>query len=177
MGLFQGRMKLCKSYYDSDIVRTALNLITVMILCGISRVGIGTVFDCCKVSGLVTFKYDGLYTVPFLYDFIACIMVITYYVVPLMNFFMNCIPCKQKIQTLTTYLEAVNLFLICCSPVLYDLCTMLILLSGDVELNPGPDTLKTKSISVCHINIRSLSHSKLLAIQSSLCDNYDVITV
>jgi len=48
---------------------------------------------------------------------------------------------------------------------------------GDIQENPGPETLRSKSLSICHVNIRSLSRSKLLAIKTSLCNLYDVITV
>ena len=53
----------------------------------------------------------------------------------------------------------------------------LLLLSGDIHVNPGPVLSKTKSLSVCHANIRSLSRSKLLAIRSSLSDIYDIVTL
>ena len=42
------------------------------------------------------------------------------------------------------------------------MCTviiLLLLLSNDIELNPGP--VKLKSLSICHVNIRGLSDSKL----------------
>ena len=52
---------------------------------------------------------------------------------------------------------------------------MLHILSGDIETNPGP--VKSKNIRICHVNIRSLSRSKLLAIKSSLTNLYDVITI
>ena len=52
---------------------------------------------------------------------------------------------------------------------------MLNLLSGDVELNPGPN--KCRALKLCHVNIRSLSRSKLLAIKTSLIDLYDIITI
>ena len=58
------------------------------------------------------------------------------------------------------------------------MCTviiLLLLLSNDIELNPGPD--KLKSLSVCHVNIRGLSDSKLRAIKTSLCGRLDIITL
>ena len=51
---------------------------------------------------------------------------------------------------------------------------MLLLKSGDVEINPGPPC---KSLSMCHSNIRSLSMSKLRAIRCNLANIYDVITL
>ena len=63
---------------------------------------------------------------------------------------------------------------------LFLLCVLSILLlcSGNVELNPGPGVVNFyKKLSMCHINIRSLSRSKLLAIKTSLSDTYDVITL
>ena len=59
-------------------------------------------------------------------------------------------------------------------------CVMLLLLAGDIEENPGPINRKDgkcRSLSMCHVNIRSLSRSKLLAVQTSLADLYDIITI
>ena len=53
--------------------------------------------------------------------------------------------------------------------------SLLISLSGDVHVNPGP--VKVKSISMCHTNIRGLSSIKLSAIKTSLCNKYDIITL
>ena len=50
-----------------------------------------------------------------------------------------------------------------------------LLLAGDVESNPGPP--KCKNLRICHVNIRSLSRSKLLAIKTSLVELYDIITI
>ena len=49
------------------------------------------------------------------------------------------------------------------------------LISGDIETNPGPS--KCKNLRLCHVNRRSLSRSKLLAIKTSLIDIYDIITI
>ena len=60
------------------------------------------------------------------------------------------------------------------------LCVMLLLSAGDIEENPGPINRKDgicRSLSMCHVNIRSLSLSKLLAVQTSLADLYDIITI
>ena len=54
---------------------------------------------------------------------------------------------------------------------------LLIIRSGDVELNPGPSDGPCKKLNVCHVNIRSLSRSKLKAIQVSLSKVFDIITV
>ena len=48
------------------------------------------------------------------------------------------------------------------------------MLSGDVELHPGP---AYKSLNMCHVNIRSLSRSKLKDIELHLAGIYDVITI
>ena len=47
----------------------------------------------------------------------------------------------------------------------------------DVQVNPGPPTQPCKKLSICHVNIRSLSRSKLRAIQTSLYNFYDIITL
>ena len=49
-----------------------------------------------------------------------------------------------------------------------------LLLSNDIELNPGPTC---KALNICHVNIRSLSRSKLTAIQCSLSNAFDLITI
>ena len=61
------------------------------------------------------------------------------------------------------------------------LLSMMLLLykCGDIELNPGPPVKpgRLKSLSVCHLNIRSLNISKLRAIRTAFQDLYDVITI
>ena len=55
---------------------------------------------------------------------------------------------------------------------------ILLITSGDVELNPGPINEKfCKLLNVCHVHIRSLSQSKLLTIKTSLSNVYDIITL
>jgi hypothetical protein len=54
---------------------------------------------------------------------------------------------------------------------------LLLILGGDVELNPGPPSVVCKHLNICHVNIRSLSRAKLLAIQASLANVYDIITI
>jgi len=54
---------------------------------------------------------------------------------------------------------------------------LLVTIGGDVELNPGPGNGLCKHLNICHVNIRSLSRSKLLAIKTSLVNVYDIITM
>ena len=55
---------------------------------------------------------------------------------------------------------------------------LLLLISGTLELNPGPmNSIKLKNLSACHINIRSLSASKVGAIKTDLSDNFDIISI
>ena len=49
----------------------------------------------------------------------------------------------------------------------------LCILSGDIELHPGPQN----EIQICHLNIRSLSHAKLLALKHQLANVYDIIAI
>ena len=77
---------------------------------------------------------------------------------------------KFKQVTTVISINMLRLYLIVASFVVM----MLLKTSGDVELNPGPPC---KSLSMCHVNIRSLSRSKLKAIQCNLANLYDVITL
>ena len=66
--------------------------------------------------------------------------------------------------------------------ILYIIIALLLLLllykCGDIELNPGPtNVLKLKSLNACHVNIRSLSSSKLRAIRTIFAELYDIITI
>ena len=55
---------------------------------------------------------------------------------------------------------------------------ILLFCCGDIELNPGPcQVSKPNSLSICHVNIRSLNTSHLRAIKASLSHIYDVITI
>ena len=49
--------------------------------------------------------------------------------------------------------------------------SLLLLLAGDIELNPGP-----KKLSICQLNVRSLG-DKLSAIRTSLAGKYDIIAI
>ena len=51
---------------------------------------------------------------------------------------------------------------------------LLILLSSDIHQNPGP--IKA-TVRMCHINVRSLSTNTLLAIEATLSDTCDIITL
>ena len=53
---------------------------------------------------------------------------------------------------------------------------LLLILSGDIELNPGPFT-KLKTLTACHINIRGLNEFKIRDLKSTICSEYDVITL
>jgi len=53
---------------------------------------------------------------------------------------------------------------------LIDALRFLLLLSGDIELNPGPDY---KALSVLHLNVRSI-RNKLDYVTSNLC-NFDIL--
>ena len=53
--------------------------------------------------------------------------------------------------------------------------TMLLLLSGDIHTNPGPN--EYTDLALTHVNIRSLSDHKLRDIRTSLASDFDVIAV
>ena len=52
---------------------------------------------------------------------------------------------------------------------------LIMLLSGDIETNPGPNH-NDKISKLSHSNIRGLSLSKLRAIKTSLCDQFNILT-
>jgi len=176
IGLFQGKIIISRSYTRCDPV-SILRLISVMMLCMLLRICLSRSSDYLNLAAVITYKHDGVYSIPVIFDLISCIFLCMCYVIPILNFFRSQFSCRQRLQNVIFYLELSNYFLICSSPVLYHFHFMLILLSGDVEQNPGPNCIKTKSLSICHSNVRSLTRSKLLAIKSSLCDIYDVITL
>ena len=52
------------------------------------------------------------------------------------------------------------------------LYSLLILLSTDVELNPGPKRVSTSNISICHWNLNSISannYIKLSLLKAYIC--------
>ena len=56
------------------------------------------------------------------------------------------------------------------------LCLILLILSGDIELNPGPFRVMSY-LSICHINIEGLSEIKLASISNHISNAYDIITL
>ena len=79
---------------------------------------------------------------------------------------------RVKISTAVSSIRISLCTLYC---IMFLILSLLLLLCGDVELNPGP--VKLKCLSMCHSNIRGLSDSKLSAIKTSLCKYYDFITL
>ena len=61
------------------------------------------------------------------------------------------------------------------------LCSLLLLLSADVELNPGPKPAFTRNISICHWNLNSTSahnYIKLLLLKAYIAiHKFDIICV
>ena len=113
-----------------------------------------------------------MYEVPLIYDPLAFVLIIFCNIVTVCNFLRKTIPSRQTIRSFSKFLEGINLLLLCCYPYLYNCNQFLILRSGDVELNPGPINLK-----ICHINIRSLSPVKLMAIWQDIADKFNIITL
>jgi len=172
VGLFQGRMITCKSYTNFSMVSNILTCLLAGVICLLTRASFPILFDCLHLSTVMSRKHDGIYTIPVIYDFMSCVIFCMCYPIPLMTFFRGVIPNVHNIRIISSYLESMNFVLICVSPVLYNLHYMLIILSGDVELNPGPSLL-----DICHVNIRGLSPVKLLAIRQELADIYSIISL
>lgn len=53
---------------------------------------------------------------------------------------------------------------------------LLLLTSGDIELNPGPPS-NNRNISIWHSNIRSLNQSKVLALKADIANEFDIIAL
>ncbi len=87
-----------------------------------------------------------------------------------------CIGCFNRSRLICSHTKVVSGTVLLKLLFLFAIISLLIILSGDVEIDPGPNG-KCKDLSICHVNIRSLSRSKLLAIQLSLANVYDIITI
>ena len=72
---------------------------------------------------------------------------------------------------------SIQLPIISPSIAMWVISVLILLLAGDVHVNPGPIKSRCKSLSMCHANVRSLSRSKLLAVKTSLANLYDIITL
>lgn len=60
---------------------------------------------------------------------------------------------------------------------LFCMLSLLLLLSGDIHPNPGPERPTLHEPKLCHINIRSLSDVKFLALQTSVMKVFDIIAL
>lgn len=176
IGLFQNQSIVCNNCYKDSYLGVILECLLALMICGIIRMGIGLISACFQLTVVGIVIDNQNFSVPVIYDMYSFLMFTVYTVCSLKASLSIALPCQQTLQCIIVHLQLVNLLLICSMPVLFDYRRLYILRSGDIELHPGP-VAKTKSLSVCHVNIRSLSRSKLLAIQSSLCNTYDIITL
>ena len=79
----------------------------------------------------------------------------------------------NKVQNLHNLLRHLT-FWICLFQVIFrTYFEQLCIRSGDIELHPGPPPY----VSMCHLNIRSLSHDKVLSLQHQLANIYDIIAL
>ncbi len=63
---------------------------------------------------------------------------------------------------------------------LFVIHAIILLISSDIEINPGPDSVKiSRQLSICHLNIQSIKRNseKLDHISVQLCTQFDIITV
>jgi len=88
-----------------------------------------------------------------------------------------CIGLNNMLKMVTVYHSlSLNMCLVLMPSILIIL--LLLFISGTVELNPGPPvTRKLKNLTACHINIRSLTLSKLRAIKTDISTQHDIITI
>ena len=85
------------------------------------------------------------------------------------NYYMR----PKMIQNLNNLLRHFT-FWICLSQVIFkNYFELLCIRSGDIEVHPGPPPY----ITMCHLNIRSLSYDKVLSIQHQLANIYDIIAL
>ena len=154
-----------------DFINKIFECVILLILCVFLRVGASILFNCCAMSVVNVSRIEGTYEVPVCFDTLTCIFVISNYQLTVLKLLKNSLPSKQTIQNMIGYLEAVNFLLICFTPYLYNYYLLQILRSSDVELNPGPN------LNICHINIRSLSPVKLIALQQEITGRFQIISL
>ena len=92
--------------------------------------------------------------------------------------FKFCYTCKsrQKCLTIFVYKTATYRIMSNLDEYMLSVCPLIILLAGDIHLNPGPGG-DFHDLSLCHCNIRSLSNEKMRSIRSDIASNFDIITL
>ena len=172
VGLFQSRILAGKYCCEMNIINEFIDVILVVFMCGILRISLDILFESCNIATISISEAPDMYEVPLTYDPLAFVLIIFCNIVPVCNFPRKSILSRQTIPSFSQYLEGIHFILICCSPYLYNFSHLLIPRSGDIELNLGPVNLK-----LCHINIRSLSLVKLLAIRQEIAEKFNIITL
>ena len=172
VGLFQSKLFLGNYCCEMNLINEAIDFVLAVLMCGILIISLGILFESCNIATISVSKAPNTYEVPLIYDPLAFVLIIFCNIVTVCNFLRKTIPSRQTIRSFSKYLEGINFLLLCCYPYLYNCNQFLILCSGDVELNPGPVNLK-----ICHINIRSLSPVKLMAIRQDIADKFNIITL
>lgn len=95
----------------------------------------------------------------------------------------NCVQCSAKCLNCKMYIcKYLNLLLFCTLSL--TLMILLLLQCGDIHSNPGPINSLSLSLSICHLNIRSirfernsLFNLKLALIRNELANQFDIITL
>ena len=81
---------------------------------------------------------------------------------------------RTKVNIINTYLGRIFYWSILSSFMLnIRYCKCLLLLSGDIELNPGPKPNSCKSFSICHWNLNSITSHNFIKV--SLITTYNSI--
>ena len=173
IGLFQCTIMVDKRCCHIGFLYEFLDFLIVMFACEIFRICLNVLFELCKIDLVNISMSHCMYNVPVICDLLTFGLVLCCNIVSVLNLVGESIPSKQRIQSILRCLEWINILLICSAPYHYNSFNQLHLLcSGDIETNPGPTYLK-----ICHINIRSLSPVKLIAIRQEIADKYDIITL
>ena len=146
-----------------------IECIICVILCGLLRVSVELWIEKLQISTVYIIISKDVYALPVIYDLITLLFLAYCNIVPLSNLIRTPIMDWQRVRQVSNWLEGINWLIICYTLYLYNYYLILIMRSGDIEENPGPNFLR-----ICHINICSLSAVKLLA---TLIKIYSSITI
>ena len=172
VGLRQDKIKLYKHRCDMSFFNITIECIICVILCGLLRVSVGLWIEKLQISTVYIIISKDVCALPVIYDLITLLVLAYCNIVPLSNLIRTPIMDWRRVRRVSDWLEGINWLIICYTFFLYNYHLILIMRSGDIEENPGPNFLR-----ICHTNIRSLSAVKLLAIKHEIVGKFDIISL